>query len=171
MTAIRSTLILSLALACLALLAGCRRPDAGERPAHKGTPPAAVVHRMHAPDGPTAAALTAVSATELAQAFAADPEAAERRFAGHGIAIHGKVTEIGADGSGVPVLTLKAGAGADPRFVVDDANGWDDASTLQAGSQAALVCKQVGLSDGLVTATACSLVAAPAQVAAGPAND
>lgn len=170
MTAIRSTLILSLALACLTLFAGCRRPDAGERPVRNDAPSAVAAPLTHAPDAPTTAALMAISAKQLAQAFAADPDAAARRFAGQNVSVHGKVTEIGADGAGVPVLTLKAGAGADPRFVVDGANGWDDASTLQAGSQAALVCKQVGLSDGIVTGTACSLVATPAQVAAGPAR-
>lgn len=150
-------LILSVALAGLALLGGCRSHPSGEDSVQPLSKQVAVVASHHAARPPMQAK-EAISAVDLAGAFAADPGVAAKHFAHRQLEITGDVRSVDADGPGVPVLTLASGGSAtDPRMVLG-ADAWSGVSMLKAGTAVRVLCSSVTFASGRATAGACTLL-------------
>lgn len=157
MNTLKHPLILSVALAGLALLGGCRSHPSGEDSVQPPSKQVAVVASHHA-GKPPMQAKEAISAGDLASAFATDPSVAASHFAHRQLEITGDVRSVDADGPGVPVLTLASGGSAtDPRMILG-ADAWSGVSTLKAGAKVRVLCSSVMFGSGRATAGACSLL-------------
>lgn len=153
----RSALFLLFALATIILLVGCRRP-ATVGAAQPDASVAEVVHRAQGSPPVQKPRIEVISARALARDFASDSAASTRRSARQVVEVTGELGNLEAGGDGVPVLTLRGGAGfKDPRFVLD-ADAWPDVSTLKTGATVRLSCRDGSESAGQVTLKACALL-------------
>lgn len=157
MNTFKHILTLSIALAGLALLGGCRSHPSGEDSVQAPSKQVAVVASQHAAKPPMRGK-EAISAGDLASAFATDPAVAAKHFAHRQLEIAGDVRSVDADGPGVPVLTLASGGSAtDPRMILG-ADAWSGVSTLKAGTTVRLRCSSVTFGSGRATGGGCTLL-------------
>jgi len=153
----RSVLALLFALATIVLVGGCRRPATvdGAQPHASAV---AVVHRAQGSPPVEKPRIEVISARALAQDFASDRASSVGRFTRQVVEVTGELGSLEAGGNGVPVLTLRGGAGfKDPRFVLD-ADAWPDVSTLKTGATVRLSCRDGSESAGQVTLKECALL-------------